>query len=113
MEQLRVAFRMMRTGVSSGKDCGYFTAAISAVALRSSSAPERYDTSSTLEPFVKETTNCAVREFPWSLVWNGMFNVRISESQSAPCEAAASTLEPPWGSFRNVFKDSHSEANCL
>jgi hypothetical protein len=52
IEQLKVALRRMRVGVSSGDGWENLVAAMAAMALRSSSAPETKTTLSTLEPLM-------------------------------------------------------------
>src|SRR5579859_1903730 len=109
MEQLRVPLRSTRTAVSSGKDCEYFAAAISATALWSSSAPEEKMTLSTFGPFTKERTIWAEREFPWSLVRNGILKRRMSERSKEPSEDAAWREFCPVRSFMEAFRCPHWE----
>src|SRR6516225_12318497 len=84
MEQLKTALRMMRAGAASGKDCGYLRLARTGTALRSSSAPDRKTTASTLRPLVIEIRKSPLTELACSLVRNGTGRARMSLRAVAP-----------------------------
>src|SRR5258707_8074963 len=94
MEQLKMALRRMRVGVSSGKLWRYFAEAREAIALRSSSAPETKTTLSAFTPLTREITKLALREFPWSLAWNRILKVRMSERAMPPSGRAERLVWP-------------------
>src|SRR2546429_9923653 len=94
MEQLRIALRITRAGVSSGNDCGYLRAAKAAMAPRSSSAPERKTASLLLRPLLTEIRKFPVTKLAWSLVRNGTCKSCISLSATPPSTEWAE-LEAP------------------
>src|SRR5215472_14056322 len=108
MEQLKIALRMMRAGAASGKDCGYLRLVRTGAALRSSSAPDRKTTASTLSPLVTEIRKPALAELLCSLVRNGTWRARMSLRAVAPSPRNTEDRAGPLAEGRSRFIASAS-----